>query len=218
MGSTSIQSDEVGVHWASSNREVNYDTLCTAVSALCLTAGVPAIRDRRLNAFLYELTLGQAMVSGWFPLVASSLLFVWACNWIGALVPWSLLEIPAAELTSPTGDINVTSFLAIFVAHSYTFAGLDEFGLRYVAKYLKPVAFLLPINVLEEFSKPLSLSFRLFGNLLADELTLSVLYGLVPLAIPIPVLLLGLFTSGIQALVFATLTAAYIGECLEVLD
>jgi len=63
----------------------------------------------------------------------------------------------------------------------------------------------------------LSLSFRLFGNILADELTLSVLYSLVPVGIPIPVFLLGLFTSGIQALVFPTLAAAYLGESMEVL-
>ena len=75
-------------------------------------------------------------MSVWVPFVALSLLFGWVCIWLGALVPWSLLEIAAAELTSPTGDINVTSLLAIFVAHSYTFAGLDEFGLRYAAKYL----------------------------------------------------------------------------------
>ncbi len=85
----------------------------------------------------------------------------------------------------------------------------------YPAKYLKPVAFIAPLNLLEEFSKPLSLSFRLLGNILADELTLAVLYGLVPLGVPIPVFLLGLFTSGIQAVVFATLAAAYLGETLE---
>jgi len=84
-------------------------------------------------------------------------------------------------------------------------------------KYFRPVAYLVPLNLLEEFSKPLSLSFRLLGNILADELTLSVLYGLVPIAIPIPVFLLGLFTSGIQALVFATLTGAYLGESIECL-
>ena len=80
-----------------------------------------------------------------------------------------------------------------------------------------PVPFLLPLNVLEDFSKPLSLSFRLFGNILADELTLAVLYSLVPYCIPVPVLLLGIFTSGIQALVFSTLAGAYIGETLEIL-
>jgi F-type H+-transporting ATPase subunit a len=61
----------------------------------------------------------------------------------------------------------------------------------------------------------LSLSFRLFGNILADELVVAVLISLVPLVIPIPMMFLGLFTSAIQALIFATLAAAYIGESLE---
>jgi F0F1-type ATP synthase membrane subunit a len=51
-------------------------------------------------------------------------------------------------------------------------------------KCFRPVAYLVPLNLLEEFSKPLSLSFRLLGNILADELTLAVLYGLVPIAVP----------------------------------
>ena len=73
----------------------------------------------------------------------------------------------------------------------------------------------MPINILEDFTKPLSLSFRLFGNILADELVTAVLVSLVPLIVPIPLMLLGLFTSAIQALVFATLAGAYIGESLE---
>lgn len=101
------------------------------------------------------------------------------------------------------------------VSHATFFTGLVEFRLTFVTKYLRPVAFLLPLNILEEFSKPLSLSFRLLGNILADELTLSVLYTLVPFGIPVPVFLLGLFTSGIQALVFATLAGAYLMETLE---
>jgi F-type H+-transporting ATPase subunit a len=61
----------------------------------------------------------------------------------------------------------------------------------------------------------LSLSFRLFGNILADELVVGVLVFLVPLVLPIPVMFLGLFTSAIQALIFATLAAYYIGEAVE---
>ncbi|PIA34350.1 hypothetical protein AQUCO_03800148v1 [Aquilegia coerulea] len=57
---------------------------------------------------------------------------------------------------------------------------------------------------LPTFTKPLSLSFRLFGNILADELVVVVLVSLVPSVVPIPVMFLGLFTSGIQALIFAT--------------
>ena len=74
---------------------------------------------------------------------------------------------------------------------------------------------MLPFKILEDFTKPLSLSFRLFGNILADELVVSVLVFLVPLVLPIPVMFLGLFTSAIQALIFATLAAYYIGEAVE---
>ena len=73
----------------------------------------------------------------------------------------------------------------------------------------------MPFKILEDFTKPLSLSFRLFGNILADELVVSVLVFLVPLVLPIPVMFLGLFTSAIQALIFATLAAYYIGEAVE---
>ena len=74
---------------------------------------------------------------------------------------------------------------------------------------------MLPFKILEDFTKPLSLSIRLFGNILADELVVGVLVFLVPLILPIPVMFLGLFTSAIQALIFATLAAYYIGEAVE---
>jgi len=98
---------------------------------------------------------------------------------------------------------------------SYFYAGISKKGIGYFARYVQPTPILLPINILEDFTKPLSLSFRLFGNILADELVVGVLLSLVPLVIPIPIMLLGLFTSAIQALVFATLAGAYIGEALE---
>jgi F-type H+-transporting ATPase subunit a len=56
---------------------------------------------------------------------------------------------------------------------------------------------------------------RLFGNILADELVVAVLVFLVPLIIPLPVMFLGLFTSAIQALIFATLAAYFIGEAVH---
>ena len=73
----------------------------------------------------------------------------------------------------------------------------------------------MPINILEDFTKPLSLSFRLFGNILADELVVGVFVLLIPLFIPLPVMILGLFTSAIQALIFATLASVYIAEAIE---
>ena len=130
-------------------------------------------------------------------------------------MPWALIELPNGELAAPTNDINTTVTLALLTSVSYFYAGLNKKGLSYFGRYIEPTPVLLPINVLEDFTKPLSLSFRLFGNILADELVVAVLVSLVPLVIPIPIMLLGLFTSAIQALIFATLAGAYIGESLE---
>ncbi|KAF1862735.1 hypothetical protein Lal_00039999 [Lupinus albus] len=108
-----------------------------------------------------------------------------------------------------------TVALALLTSAAYFYASLSKKGLAYFGKYIQPTPILLSINILEDFTKPLSLSFRLFGNILADELVVVVLVSLVPLVVPIPVMILGLFKSGIQALIFATLAAAYIGESME---
>ncbi|THU43062.1 hypothetical protein C4D60_Mb00t01810 [Musa balbisiana] len=133
----------------------------------------------------------------------------------GALLPWKIIQLPHGELAAPTNDINTTVALALLTSVAYFYAGLSKKGLGYFGKYIQPTPILLPINILEDFTKPLSLSFRLFGNILADELVVVVLVSLVPSVVPIPVMFLGLFTSGIQALIFATLAAAYIGESME---
>jgi F-type H+-transporting ATPase subunit a len=142
-------------------------------------------------------------------------LFIFTSNWSGALLPWHIIQIPNGELAAPTNDINTTVSIAIITSISYFYRGLSKKGVYYFQRYVSPAAFLLPINILEDFTKPLSLSFRLFGNILADELVVGVLVALVPLRVPIPLILLGLFTSAIQALVFSTLARAYIGEAVE---
>ncbi|MEO0431447.1 MAG: F0F1 ATP synthase subunit A [Leptolyngbyaceae cyanobacterium] len=159
--------------------------------------------------------IGEKEYRPWVPFVGTLFLFIFVSNWSGALVPWKLIHIPASELAAPTNDINTTVALALMTSLAYFYAGFKERGLGYFAKYIEPTPILLPINILEDFTKPLSLSFRLFGNILADELVVAVLVLLVPLFVPLPVMLLGLFTSAIQALIFATLAAAYIGEAIE---
>lgn len=151
----------------------------------------------------------------WVPFLGTLFLFIFVSNWSGALIPWRIIELPNGELGAPTNDINTTVALALLTSVAYFYAGLSKKGLNYFGRYIQPTPILFPINVLEDFTKPLSLSFRLFGNILADELVVAVLITLVPLVIPIPLIFLGLFTSAIQALIFATLAGAYIGEALE---
>ena len=132
-----------------------------------------------------------------------------------ALIPWKIFELPEGELGAPTADINTTVAMALLVSLAYFYAGLSRKGLRFFELYVEPTPIMLPFKIIEEFTKPLSLSFRLFGNILADELAVGVLVYLVPLIVPLPVMLLGLFTSAIQALIFATLASFYIGEGLH---
>ncbi|MEM8613640.1 MAG: F0F1 ATP synthase subunit A, partial [Cyanobacteria bacterium P01_H01_bin.105] len=132
--------------------------------------------------------IGEKEYRPWVPFVGTLFLFIFVSNWSGALVPWKLIHIPASELAAPTNDINTTVALALLTSLAYFYAGFKERGLGYFAKYIEPTPILLPINILEDFTKPLSLSFRLFGNILADELVVAVLVLLVPLFVPLPVM------------------------------
>ena len=159
--------------------------------------------------------LGESFYKEWIPFIGTLFLFIFGCNWAGALIPWKLIKLPEGELAAPTNDINTTAALALLTSFAYFYAGLSKKGLGYFKRYIEPIPLLLPINIIEDFTKPLSLSFRLFGNVLADELTISVLTSLVPLIIPLPIMVLGIFAGSVQALIFSTLAAAYIAEALE---
>ena len=159
--------------------------------------------------------LGESFYREWFPFTGTLFFFILGCNWAGALIPWKLIALPEGELAAPTNDINTTVALSLLTSIAYFYAGFSKKGLGYFKRYIQPIPLLLPINILEDFTKPLSLSFRLFGNVLADEITVSVLTSLVPLIVPLPVMVLGLFAGSVQALIFSTLAAVYIAEALE---
>jgi len=224
----------VGQHWywTIANYQVHGQVLITTwvVLAIIRTLSLAANRNlkevpdglQNLTEFITEFIrdiaktqIGEHDSLTWVPFLGTIFLFIFVSNWSGALFPWRVLEIPSGELAAPTNDINTTVALAMLTSISYFYRGFSKKGLGYFKRYISPAAFLLPINVLEDFTKPLSLSFRLFGNVLADELVVAVLVTLVPLVVPIPLILLGLFTSAIQALVFSTLAGAYIGEAIE---
>jgi F-type H+-transporting ATPase subunit a len=202
-------------------------TLVVAAVSLFLFLGTRDLQkvpngSQNLIEVIYELIkgiaftqLGPSFYAQFLPFVATIFLFVLGSNWAGALIPWKLFEIPQGELSAPTNDINTTGCLAILTSITYFGAGLYIKGLGYFGRYIKPSVFLLPINIIEDFSKPLSLNFRLFGNIVADELSVSVLCSLVPILVPVPIMVLGLFASSIQALIFATLAAAYVAEVIE---
>ena len=225
---------EVGHHlyWQLGNLKLHGQVFLTSwiVIAILVVASLAATRNIQkvpsgiqnlmeyALEFIRDLTrsqIGEKEYRPWVPFIGTLFLFIFVSNWSGALVPWKLFKLPSGELAAPTNDINTTVALALLTSLAYFYAGFSKRGLGYFKKYIEPTPILLPIAILEDFTKPLSLSFRLFGNILADELVVAVLVLLVPLFVPLPVMALGLFTSAIQALVFATLAAAYIHEALE---
>ena len=224
----------VGQHyyWSIGSYQLHGQVLITSWFVLGILFIIGIIGNQKLNIqpiglqnlteyiteFIRDLAktqIGEEEYLAWVPFLGTIFLFIFVSNWSGVLLPWRLIELPNGELAAPTNDINTTVALALLTSMAYFYAGIRKKGLNYFKRYVSPAAFLLPINILEDFTKPLSLSFRLFGNILADELVVGVLITLVPLIVPIPLMLLGLFTSAIQALVFSTLAGAYIGESLE---
>lgn len=148
----------------------------------------------------------------WVPFIGTLFVFILISNWVGALIPWKFIDISQGEFSAPTKDINTTVALSLLTSINYFYAGFKTKGLGFFARYISPVPSFLPINLLEDFSKPLSLSFRLFGNILADEILVSVSCLLIPIFLSLPIMLLGLLTSSTQALVFALLAASYITD------
>ncbi len=96
-------------------------------------------------------------------------------NLMGQL-PWKLIHLNQGEFASPTNDINMTAALAVFVLFFYLYKGIKAKGLNYFKHYVQPVWFMTPFNILEDFTRPLTLALRLFANIFAGEV-LVVLFG-----------------------------------------
>ncbi len=144
-----------------------------------------------------------------FPLIATLALFILSCNLIGVL-PW---------LQSSTNNLNTTLALALVAFTTTHVVGIKHHGTHYVKHFLGPVPWLiplmLPIELIGHFSRILSLSFRLFGNIMGEDLAIVILTLLVPYLVPLPMMVLQVFTSFIQTLVFIMLTMMYINGSLE---
>lgn len=144
-----------------------------------------------------------------FPLIATLGFYILTSNLIGL--------IPGFE--SPTANLNTTVSMALCVFILTHVVGVKVQGLAYFKQFLGPNKFLiplmLPIEIVSHFSRPLSLSFRLFGNIRGEDLVLAVVLFLVPLIVPLPVAALMIFTSVIQTLVFMLLAMMYIAGAME---
>jgi F-type H+-transporting ATPase subunit a len=145
------------------------------------------------------------------PLAISLFFFILFANWL-ELVPTELNH-DTHLLPAPTADTNLTYALAAVTMVSVWVYGIRQKGVKgYFKHFLEPFPVLLPLNILEELTKPITLALRLFGNIFAGGIMLA-LIGLIPLyAMWAPNLIwkaFDMFIGGIQAFIFALLTVLY---------
>jgi F-type H+-transporting ATPase subunit a len=140
---------------------------------------------------------------------ATFFLFILAANLIGLLPGFA----------PPTSNFNVTFALGVTSFVLYNYYGLREKGVAYIKHFLGPIwwlAFLmLPLELIDNFVRPVSLSLRLFGNMTGDHMVLEIFTDLTKLVIPVAFYALGAFVSLIQAFVFTILSIIYLALALE---
>ncbi|SDF01163.1 F0F1 ATP synthase subunit A [Sporomusa acidovorans] len=139
------------------------------------------------------------------PLIITLFLFLVVSNEMG-LIP---------GLTSPTNDINTTLGLALMVLVLVHVLGMINIGpIKYLKHFFEPYKVFVIINVIEELAKPITLSFRLFGNILAGEVLLLILGMLVPYVIPTAWLAFSVFVGVVQAFIFTMLSMSYLANSI----
>ena len=155
---------------------------------------------------LYKLTedaLDEEMAKKYGPLICALFLFLLVSNWLG-IVP---------HLDEPTKDLNTPLSLGMMgfvIAHV---AGIRKKGFKnYASEYFQPIFFMAPLNIIGEFAKIVSISFRLFGNIMGGSIIILVVSYLTYSILLPPFLyaFFGMFVGTIQAFVFTMLTVVYI--------
>ena len=162
-----------------------------------------------LEEFMVEVTGEEGRA--FFPYIACVFLFIMFCNLIG-LVPGFL---------SPTANINTTLALALCTFAYTHFLGVKYHGVKYIKHFLGPIPALaplfFPIEVIGHFARVLSLTLRLFGNIMGEDLVLLILLLLAgKFLAPIQLMMgLAVFTSVVQAFVFTLLSMMYFAGSME---
>lgn len=145
-----------------------------------------------------------------FPIVATVFIYIAVCNLIG-LIPGFL---------PPTASLNTTASCALVVVVFTHVIGVKYHGVKYIKHFMGPVwwmiPIILPIEIIGHVARILSLSFRLFGNMMGHELVLAILFGLAGLFFaPLPIMALGIFVALVQAFVFFLLSVMYFTGAME---
>lgn len=216
-------SPDGNVWWGLGAFSINSTILYTWLVMLILTGGSWLI-TRRLSTEVHISRwqhLLEAVVNGigqqlreitrreperFLPFLGTLFLFIAISN--------LLYVVPGFE--PPTGSLSTTAALSICVFLAVPGYGIAEVGLgRYLRNYIRPTPFMLPFNVMGEFSRTLALAVRLFGNVMSGTMIGAILLAIAPIVVPVLMDLLGLLTGLVQAYIFAILAAVYISAGME---
>lgn len=209
---------------------VHLNTLIMAWAAMALILVLAFLSTRNLQLvpgkgqvvtegffdFCRSITMATAgpRGDGFLFFIGSLFLFILVANLMGQL-PLRLIHLEHGEFMAATGDINTTSALAILTLVMYFGVGIKRKGLRYFKHYLQPNPFFLPLNILEDVTRPGSLLIRLYFNILAGEILSGIAISVMPYVLPSLVIFLELFVAVIQAYIFAILSSVYISLLSE---
>lgn len=170
-----------------------------------------------ITSTLYQLAednIGHKWSRQLFPLIGTVGIYILLCNLMG-LIP---------GFTAPTSNINTTASLAVPVFLATHYYGIRVHGIKYLNHFLGPIRSIaaLPLMIMMFFiefighiARPLTLSVRLFGNMVSKHLILLVLAILAPAIVPTAILGLGVLVSVVQAFVFVLLTTLYLAGAVE---
>jgi F-type H+-transporting ATPase subunit a len=161
-----------------------------------------------LEEFMVDMTGEEGR--WFFPLIGTIFLYIFICNIMG-LIPGFF---PA------TANLNTTLSCAIVVFLFTHFIGIKYHGIKYVKHFTGPIwwmiPIIMPIEIIGHCARVLSLSFRLFGNLMGQELVLTILFFLAgAFFAPLPIMVLGILVALIQAFIFYMLSIMYFTEAME---
>ncbi|TXH07483.1 MAG: F0F1 ATP synthase subunit A [Candidatus Moraniibacteriota bacterium] len=177
---------------------------------------------------IQSVTLDRRQALQFFPLIATIFLFVLFSNWAGLLPGLGTVGIYGEHnghhtiipfLRSTSADLNFTLALSLIVVLTIQFTGIAAMGIMkygqkfFVSPFHKPYGIGTAVGLLElvsEVGKTISFTFRLFGNVFAGEVLLTVMLHLVPYLLPLPFLFLEIFVGFIQAVVFSMLTLVFL--------
>ncbi len=148
----------------------------------------------------------EAEPARYLPLIGTLFIFVLLANWSSML--------PGIE--PPTAALETDAALALIVFGATLWFGIRALGMKgYFGSFARPSVFLVPLNLVELFTRSFSLMVRLYGNVMSGVFIIGVILSLAGLLVPIPLMVLELLTGAVQAYIFGALAMVFIGSAIS---